>query len=112
MEPPQHRRARRKLGVDVFAHAQLAALDKEANTLFLVKMLEHGRYLYEVEPAALTTNHAVSHAQGLLYIAQLFPEFSAARRGSHTRAICCSAAWTRSSSTTAATSSRARTTRR
>ena len=47
----------------------------EANTLFLVKVLEHGRFLYEVEPAALTTNHAVSHAQGLLYIAQLFPEF-------------------------------------
>jgi hypothetical protein len=52
---------------------------KEANTLFLAKVLEHGRYLYEVEPAALTSNHAVSQAQGLLYLAQLFPEFSAAR---------------------------------
>src|SRR5687768_7770840 len=35
-----------------------------ANTLMLVKMLEHGRYLYETTPAALSTNHAVSHAQG------------------------------------------------
>ncbi len=50
----------------------------EANTLFLAKVLEHGRFLYEVTPAALATNHALSHAQGLLYIAQLFPEFKAA----------------------------------
>ena len=51
---------------------------KEANTLFLVKVLEHGRFLYEVTPAALESNHAPSHAQGLLYVAQLFPEFKAA----------------------------------
>ena len=50
----------------------------EANTLFLVKVLEHGRFLYDGRPADLATNHALSHAQGLLYVAQLFPEFRSA----------------------------------
>ena len=53
---------------------------KEANTLMLVEVLEHGRFLYAVDAAPITSNHAISHGQGLLYLGQLFPEFTAASR--------------------------------
>jgi hypothetical protein len=53
---------------------------KETNTLMLVEVLDHGRFLYEVDAAPITSNHAISHGQGLLYLAQLFPEFSNASR--------------------------------
>jgi hypothetical protein len=49
---------------------------KEANTLFMVKSLEQAKFLYQVEPAALTSNQAFLHGQGLLYTADLFPEFT------------------------------------
>lgn len=50
---------------------------KEANTLFLVKSLEHGQFLYKAAPAALTSNQAFLQGKGLLCVSLLFPEFSA-----------------------------------
>lgn len=51
---------------------------KEANTLFLKKTLEHGIYLYDVEPMEDISNQALIQGQGLHYIATLFPEFTSA----------------------------------
>lgn len=52
--------------------------DGAANTLFLYKMAEHGEHLSKATPSPLTSNRTISHAKGLIYTGEMFPEFSKA----------------------------------
>jgi hypothetical protein len=48
---------------------------KEANTLAMVKLLQHGEFLHAATPQRIASNQALVHGQGLMYLAHLFPEF-------------------------------------
>jgi hypothetical protein len=52
-----------------------AAWAADTNTLFLVKLYEHGDFLRRVTPYELSSNRSLFHAKGLHSIAQLVPEF-------------------------------------
>ena len=49
-----------------------------ANTLFLYKLDQHGDFLSRVAPSPLSSNRVISHAKGLLNVAEMFPEFTGA----------------------------------
>ncbi len=52
-----------------------AALTPAANTMFVHDMLLHGDFLSRATPGPLTSNQTLTHAQALMEIGMMFPEF-------------------------------------
>jgi hypothetical protein len=49
---------------------------KEANTLFIARMWEHGDFMSSAVGYEATSNRALFHAKSLLMLSQVFPEFA------------------------------------
>ncbi len=51
-----------------------------ANTLFLHRLMQHGDFLYRVDPRSAASNWTTTHARSLMSIAVVFPEYAKSGR--------------------------------